>query len=513
MYDARPRVGSKERKSSLALRALDAVERTGNRLPAPLSLFAIFCVLVAVGSWIASKAGVSIRHPATGEVVRATNLLTSAGLAKIFTEAVSNFAAFPPLGTVLAVTAGIGVAERSGLIAAALRGIVAIVPRALLPAAIVFAGVNASLAADAGFVVLLPLGAMLFAGAGRHPIAGLAAAFAGTAGGFSANLLVTALDPLLGGLTQAAARLVDPGYVVHATANYWFMIASTFLLTGAGTWVTTRVVEPRLGAWSDPQPSEQSAGLSVEEKRGLRAAGIALAIFVAAVVALVVPDGAPLRDAERGLEPFFRSLVVLLMLGFLATGIAYGVAARTIRSDQDVERMSGETLGTMGTYIALAFVAAQFVAWFGWSNLGIILAVKGASGLRSVGLTGIPLLVGFVLVAASINLLVASASAKWSVLASVFVPMMMLVGWSPEVAQAVYRVGDSITNPVTPLMPYYPLVLAVAHKYDPKVGVGTLLSTMIPYSVAFAISWTVLLVVWIAAGIPLGPGAPLHFTP
>jgi len=500
-------------RKRLALRVLDAVERAGNRLPAPLTLFAIFCVLVAAVSFVASKAGVSVVHPGTGQRVGVVNLLNAAGLRRMLVEAVSNFAAFPPLGTVLAVTLGIGVAERSGLISAALRGLVAAVPRPLLPAAIVFAGVNASLAADAGFVVLLPVGAMIFAGAGRHPLAGLAAAFAGTAGGFSANLLVTSLDPLLGGLTQAAARLVDPDYVVEATANWWFMIASTFLLTILGTWVTTRVVEPRLGPWQGEAAAQPSMSLEPHERRGLRAAAVAALAGTLLGALLVVPDGAPLRGEGGSLEPFYRSIVALLTFGFLGVGLAYGIAARTIRSDHDVEKMTGDTLGTMGTYIALAFVAAQFVAWFGWSNLGIVLAVKGAGGLRAAGLTGVPLVVGFVIVSASINLLIASASAKWAVLASVFVPMLMLVGWSPETAQAIYRVGDSITNPVTPLMPYYPLVLTVAHRYDRKAGVGTMLSLLLPYSAAFFVGWTALLVVWLLLGIPLGPGAPLHWAP
>jgi len=507
------RAGRGARRGVLA-RVLDGIERAGNRLPDPLTLFAIAALVVVVTSWFAAGAGVSVRHPGTGETVHAVSLLSRDGLRRMLTEMVPNFTAFPPLGTVLVVMLGIGVAERTGLVAAALRGLVAMMPASALPATLVFAGVMSSLAADAGYVVLTPLGAVVFAGMGRHPLAGLAAAFAGVSAGFSANLVLTALDPLLAGFTQAAARLVDPAYVVHPTANYYFMVASTLLLTVVGTLVTVRVVEPRLGTWRGGTVAETGAIVSgTGQRRGLLAAGLALLATLALIAWLVLPTGAVLRDEAGGIEPFYRALVPLLMLAFLLPGIAYGVAAGTLRSDKQLAVMAGDTMATMGSYVVLAFVAAQFVAYFGWSNLGLVVAVRGADLLKALGIGGVPLLVGFVLVSAAINFLIGSASAKWAIVAPVFVPMLMLMGYSPETVQAAYRVGDSVTNVVTPLLPYFPIIIAFARRYDPDVGLGTLVAAMMPYSVAFLLSWLVLLVAWVMLGVPLGPGAPVHYVP
>ena len=510
---------------SFLVRALDVVERVGNRLPDPLTLFVAFAAIVVVSSWAAHAAGVSVVHPGTGQTIPAVNLLSAEGSRRILTEMVRNFTGFPPLGTVLVAMIGIGVAERSGLISAGLRQLVAVVPRSLLTATLVFAGIMSSMAADAGFVVLPPLGAVLFLGVGRHPLAGLAAAFAGVSGGFSANLLLTSLDPLLAGITQPAARMVDPGYTVQPTANYYFMVASVALVTIVGTIVTTTIVEPRLGTWKAPEQAGEDEGgagdgakgdlgePTARERRALLAAALTFVSVLGLCVALVLPEGGVLRDAEGGLQPFYESLVAWLMLAFFLPGLAYGLVARTITSDTAVARMASETMATMGSYVVLAFAAAQFVAYFSWSNLGLILAFKGAGGLRSIGFSGVPLLVGFVLVSACINLFIGSASAKWAIMAPVFVPMLMLMGYSPETVQAAYRVGDSSTNMITPLLPYFPLIVAFAKKYEPKTGLGTLLSAMLPYSVAFALSWVFMLVVWITVGLPLGPAAPLHYVP
>lgn len=503
------------RRAGIATRLLDAIERVGNRLPDPLTLFVLLGAAVLLVSWLAARAEISVVHPGTGETVAAVNLLSAAGIRRIATGLVDNFAAFPPLGTVLVAMIGIGVAERSGLIASALRALVAAVPARLLAATLVFAGVMSSMAADAGYVVLTPLGAVLFAGTGRHPIAGLAAAFAGVSGGFGANLLLTSLDPLLAGLTQPAAQLVDPGYVVQPTANYYFMAASVALVTAVGTFVNARFVEPRLGPWrSDAAAGDGAFGaLAPVERRGLVAAAIAFLAVAIATLALVLPAGAPLRAEDGSLAPFYESLVALIFVAFLVPGLAYGLVARRIRSDREAVAMIGETLATMGPYVALAFVAAQFVAWFGWSNLGLILAVKGASVLQSLGLNGVPLLLGFIAVSAFLNLFIGSASAKWAIMAPVFVPMLMLMGHSPELVQAAYRVGDSSTNIVTPLLPYFPIVIAFARRHDPQAGIGTLISAMLPYSVAFLIAWSAFFLIWIGIGLPLGPDAPLTWQP
>jgi aminobenzoyl-glutamate transport protein len=492
--------------------ALDRVERWGNRLPHPFFLFLIFALGVLLLSWIAHTMGLSVVHPLTGKPIAAVNLLDRQGLQNIFAKAVGNFTGFAPLGTVLVAMIGVGVAERSGLFSAALKGFVRSVPPWLVTAALVFAGVNASIAVDAGYVILVPLGAVLFAQVGRHPLAGLAAAFAGVSGGFSANLLLTPLDPLLAGLTQEAARLYDGAYVVPATANYYFMIASTFMLMIVGAAVTKWIVEPRLGTY-ESTPDGGDNLLAAAERRGLRAAGAVLVGEMLLLLFLIVPEYGLLRDAKGGLEPFFQGMVVFMALGFFFLGVAYGIAAGTIKSNHDAGRMIDATLGTMGSYIALAFAASQFVAYFGWSNLGLILAVGGADLLRVSGLSGIALILLFLFVCAAINIFVASASAKWAVVGPVFVPMLMIMGYAPELTQLAYRIGDSITNIVTPLMPYLPLVIAFAQKYQPRIGLGTLLTLMIPYSIAFAIGWTLLLGLWLLFGFPLGPGSGAVYVP
>jgi aminobenzoyl-glutamate transport protein len=491
---------------------LDRVERWGNRLPHPFNLFILFSLAVLVVSWIANALGVSVTHPLTGKPIAAVNLLDRQGIQNIITKAVGNFTGFAPLGTVLVAMIGVGVAERSGLFAATLKGLVRSVPQWLITAALVFAGVNASLTVDAGYVILVPLGAVLFAQVGRHPIAGLAAAFAGVSGGFSANLFLTPLDPLLAGLTQEAARLYDPKYSVPVTANYYFMIGSTFVLTLIGAAVSNWIVEPRLGAYQAPR-DPGAVSLLREERRGLLAAGMTVIVEMILLLVLTLPDNALLRDAKGGLEPFFQGMVILMSAAFLLAGLAYGLAAGTIQSNRDVGEMIDGTLGTMGSYIALAFAASQFVAYFGWSNLGLILAITGADLLRASGLSGIPLILLFVFVCAAIDLFVASASAKWAVIGPVFVPMLMIMGFSPELTQAAYRIGDSFTNIITPLMPYMPLIIAFAQKYEPRIGLGTLLTLMLPYSVAFAIGWTVLLALWLLLGIPLGPGSGIVYPP
>jgi aminobenzoyl-glutamate transport protein len=510
----------------LLIRFLDAVERVGNKLPDPITLFALLALGAVLVSWLVSALGISAVHPGTGETVVPVNLLTAEQIRRMFTQAVANFTAFPPLGLVIVVIIGIGVTEHSGLIGAALRRMVSAVPESLLTATVVFAGVMSSMAVDAGYVVLTPLGALVFASAGRHPLAGLAAAFAGVSGGFSANLLITSLDPLLSGLSTEAARLVDPAYEVLPTANYYFMVVSVFLLTALGTFVTHRFVEPRMGTWDRSQATDAPEGhageLTASESRGLRAAGIATLVIAAVLAVLVLPSNGLLRNPEAvaagqpyylQIQPFLASIVPILMTSFLVLGVVYGIAAGTIRSDKDVAKMSAQGVSVLGSYIVLAFFAAQFIAYFNWSNVGLILAINGADALRSAGLSGVPLLIGFIFVTAFINLFIGSASAKWAVMAPVFVPMLMLVGYSPELVQAAYRVGDSSTNIITPLMQYFPVIIAFAQKYDRRSGIGTLISAMLPYSIVFILGWTALFAIWVTIGLPLGPGAPLEYVP
>ena len=490
---------------------LDGVEWAGNKLPDPVTLFAMAIGLVIGLSAYYAGTGLSVTHPGTGKEVAAVSLLDVEQVRRLFTDMTKVFAEFPPLALVLMMMIGVGVAERSGLIGAALSGVVRSTPKSLLTGAIVFAGVMSSLAADAGYVVLVPLAAAIYAASGRHPLAGLAAAFAGVAGGFSSNLLVTPLDPLLSGLTQAAAQIIDPAREVKATANYFLMMALVPLFTLVGWWVTDRIVEPRLEGstpWQMPggaQPNERSELDTRRERRGLAFAGIVALALIAGFTWLSSGPGMPFRGDDGSIEPLLRSLVSILFVSFLLCGLAYGIAAATITSDKDAVKMMNAALGDMGGYIVLAFFAAVFIALFNWSNLGIIMSVNGAEFLKGLGFVGLPLLVSIVFVAAGINVLIGSASAKWAILAPVFVPMLMQLGISPEWTQAAYRLGDSMTNPITPLLAYFPLILITAQRYVPQAGIGSMVALMLPYSIAFALSSTALFALWFVADVPLGP--------
>ena len=492
---------------------LGTIERVGNALPHPATLFAILALLTVLASGVAATMDLEVVHPGTGETVRPANLLTIAGFHRILTEMVTNFTGFAPLGTVLVAMLGIGVMEASGLIAAALRLLVLSAPARLLTFVIVLAGVLSNAASEIGYVLLVPLGGIIFLGAGRHPIAGLAAAFAGVSGGYSANLLLGTIDPLLAGLSEEAAHIVDGSYQVNPAANYFFMVASTFIVAGAGAWVTERIVVPRLGPY---EGAERPAGLdrlSAAERRGLWFAAAATLAFGAFLLWGVAPAGGFLRNPETGeilRSPFLSGIVAFIFLAGTAVGVAYGVGAGTFRSDTDVMNGMGKTVGTLGTYLVLVFFAAQFVAYFNWSNLGLIVAVKGADTLRASGLGGIPLMLAFVFLSAVINLFMGSASAKWAVMAPVFVPMFMLLGYAPELTQVAYRIGDSTTNVIAPMMSYFALIVAFFEKYDKRSGIGTVIATMLPYTVVFLVVWSCLLVAWMALGLPVGPGASLY---
>ena len=495
-------------------RFLRIVETGGNALPHPATLFALLAFGVVCASWLAVQFGLTAVHPATGETIHAVNLLGREGLHRMLTGLVTNFTGFAPLGAVLVSLVGIGVAEHSGLIGAALRRLVFAAPTWALTPVVVFAGVMSNMASEIGYVLLIPLAGLMFQGAGRHPIVGMAAAFAGVSGGYSANLLLGSIDPLLSGLSQEAARLIDPAYTVSAAANWYFMIASTPLVVGLGTRVTERIVAPRFTSLPDVNPEEAIAPPDALERRGLRWALVATLALSAWLLWGLLPADGFLRDAATGSvldSPFMKGIVVLIFLYGVVAGVAYGIGARTIRSDADVIRGMGQSLSTMGGYLVLVFFAAQFVAFFGWTQLGLILAVKLVGVLQGLALSAIPLFVGLVAITAVANLFIGSASAKWALMAPIFVPMFMLLGYSPELTQAGYRIGDSVTNIISPMMSYFALIIAFFQRYEPKAGLGTLVSVMLPYSVVFTIGWTVLFAVWIAFGWPIGPGAPLVY--
>lgn len=493
-------------------RSLAIIEWLGNALPHPATLFALLAIAVLLLSWGCSWLDISVLHPATGETIRPMNLLSAAGLHRILTETIHNFTGFAPLGTVLVAMLGIGVAEGSGLIGAALRLLVLSAPRRALTFVIVMAGVLSNTASEVGYVLLVPLAATIFLAAGRHPVAGLAAAFAGVSGGYSANLLLGTIDPLLAGLSTEAARIIDPAYTVSPACNYYFMFVSTFFIAAAGTWVTERFVEPRWGTYQGQQPGEELQPLQRQEKLGLLAAGLVTLALAAGILLGLLPEQGFLREPETGSvlrSPFMQGIVtVIFVLGALA-GIAYGVVAGTLRSDADVVRGMGKAMETLGTYLVLVFFAAQFVAYFRWTNLGLILAIEGAELLRASGLGPIPLLTAFILLSAAINLIMGSASAKWAIMAPIFIPMFMLLGYSPELVQTAYRIGDSTTNIISPMMSYFALIVAFVERYVPRAGIGTVVATMLPYTVVFLAVWIALLIVWMLLGLPVGPGAEL----
>ena len=494
---------------------LTFVEKGGNWLPHPASLFAIFAFLIILLSGIAVKLNISATHPSTGALIEPISLFSISGLHRILEEMVTNFTDFAPLGTVFVSMLGIGLAESSGLIGASLKLLVISAPQRLLTFVIVFSGVLSNMASEIGYVLLVPLAAIIFMSVGRHPLAGLAAAFAGVSGGYSANLLLGTLDPLLAGISEEAARLVIPTYEVNPACNYYFMAASTFFIAYAGTWITEKVVEPRLGKYEPGQKEKQEQegqSLSQQEKKGLKYAAVATLLLVIFVLAGTVPETGFLRNPETGSllkSPFLSGIVAFIFIGSVVMSVAYGWGAGTIKSDNDIMTGMSKAIATLGLYTVLVFFAAQFVSYFKWTNLGLIFAVKGAEALKASGLGEIPLMLAFVLLSAFINLFMGSASAKWAILAPIFIPMFMLLGYSPELVQVTYRVGDSVSNIIAPMMSYFALIVAFVQRYDKKAGIGTVIALMLPYTVIFLIVWSIILVIWILLGWPVGPGADL----
>ena len=548
--------------SGFFARFLAFVEWLGNLLPHPVTLFALFALAVVLVSGLCGVLGVQVDDPrpvgvagrdASGLIV-ARSLMTGDGIRWMFTHLVTNFTGFVPLGTVLVALLGVGVAEKSGLLGAAIRGLVLSAPKNLITMVVVFAGVLSNTASEMGYVVLIPLAAVIFHSVGRHPLVGLAAAFAGVSGGYSANLLIGTVDPLLAGITEESARFIDPTYEVHPAVNWYFMMGSTFLITAIGTWVTARIVEPRLGTY-DPSGADESVEknpslerLSAGEKRGLRHAAMAVVAtamffvllagpqFTSTIVGDGGPVAVPVTDGVKGVlngltdgiplwgvlrdpvqntlmpSPFLKSIVAMIFIFFVVPGFVYGRSVGTMRGDRDVIDGMAAAMSSMGLYIVLVFFAAQFVAYFKWTNLGAILAVVGADTLIAIGLDNALVFIPFILMCCFVNLMLGSASAQWAVTAPIFVPMLMTIGYSPEVIQAAYRIGDSTTNIITPMMSYFGLILAFACRYNKNLGIGTLISTMLPYSLLFLLGWIIFFYVWVfALGLPVGPGAPTYY--
>ncbi|MBC2855586.1 AbgT family transporter [Cetobacterium sp. 2A] len=526
-------------KQGFFAKFLNFVEVAGNKLPHPVAMFFGFFVITIILSGILSQMGVSVSYQeisrSTGGVIQKTtvvqNLLTRSGMRGILSTVVKNFTGHAALGSIVVAMLGVGLAEGTGLMNALIKKLVLSTPKQLVSAIVVFAGVMSNVASDAGYVVLIPLGAVIFASFGRHPLAGIAAAFAGVSGGFSANLLIGTTDPLLGGITTTAAQIVLPGYSVDPTANFFFMFASTFLITIVGAYLTDKIVEPRLGAYTGPKLEvDLNSQMNQNERFGLRVTGVVTVMFICLVLAMVLPDNAILKLTEAEvakfvadnnrqpgtmelLKPFFGdSIVFILMLSFFIPGLAYGIAAKTVKTHKDVIKSLTSAMASCGQVFVIIFISAQFVYVFTKSNIGIVIAVKLADVMKGFGISGIWAAVGLIFLTAFVNLFIGGASSKWLMLSPVFVPMFVELGLSPEYTQLAYRIGDSTTNIISPLMSYFPIIVGFAAKYaknEEDMGIGTIIAMMLPYSIMFLIGWTIMFVAWTYLGLPIGPGVSM----
>ena len=514
------------------------VERIGNKLPDPFWLFVILAILTALSSWVGSRIGMSATNPGTGETLQVESLLTGENISKMVSEAVNNFVAFPPLGVILTVMLGVAVAEHAGLLSAMIRAMVAKVSPRMLTFMLALAGVTGSIASDAIFVIIVPLGAMAFHAVGRSPLVGTMVGFAAAAGGFNASLILNITDLLLAGISTSGAQILDPDYEVSPLANIFFVIPSSIVLAVLITLVTELYVEKRSGNMVDEvelndealdiettaasgdnddnnNDDEETSSLSLSdvEAKGLKWSGVALLIFFVFYFLLLFLPASPFARPEEGFmeSPLIRAIAVPIALMFLAVGLVYGFVTKSITGAADVPAFMAKGLTTLVPILVLFFAVAQFLAWFNWSNLGSWTAIKGAELLQRWDLPTVLLFFGFVVMVTLVNLFITSGSAQWSLMAPIVVPMMMLVGVSPEVTQMLFRIGDSASSIITPMSPYFALTLTFMQKYFKKAGVGTLISMALPYFFAILLGWFAFFLLWYFLGIPLGPGSPMTY--
>lgn len=499
------------KKSPIIDGFLNSIEKVGNKLPDPAVLFLVSLAIIWVLSWLLAPVVFTEIDPRSGEAISVNNLLNGTALANFLSDMVTTFTGFAPLGVVLVAMLGVGVAEHSGYINSGLKLLLSVTPKALLTPMVIFVGILSHSAVDAGYVLVIPLGGIIFYAAGRHPLAGIAAAFAGVSGGFSANPFPSAIDPLLQGFTQPAAQIIDPEVQVNPLCNWYFTAASSLVIVLIGTILTDRVIEPRLARTpvdGDAEAPPEMDSLSTKEKKSFYAAtGVAL-LGLLLLVLVLIPETSPLRGPNGELSsfsaPIMRSIVPLIFLLFWVPGMVYGYMSGKFSNSKEMIDAMTKSMEGMAYYIVMAFFCALFIDAFGKSNIGALLALKGAALLKALALPGQITIVGIIFLTAFVNLFVGSASAKWALIAPIFVPMLMQVGLSPELTQAAYRVGDSSSNIITPLMPYFPLVVVYCQRYVKKTGIGTLTSMMLPYSITFLIIWTIFLLIYWVLGIPLG---------
>lgn len=485
---------------------ISRIEVLGNRLPPPTALFIYLCGFTLIASWLASLMGISAVHPTSGDTIEAKSLLSNEGLVYVLENAVKNFITFAPVGTMLVAVMGIGVAEHSGLLPNLLGRLATRFRGVLLTFSIALLGVLSSIGADSGYVILIPLAALIFMQAKHHPIAGICVAFAGVSAGYSANFIVGPVDIMLAGISTEAIKSVAPNMQIAVTANYYFMAASVLLIAGVITLVHQFITRHQVQS-IDYLRQEVTLDINDNPSKALFVTGVFFLLYILCVLLLILPSGGILRNESGGLipSPFINSLIILIAIGAALSGIVYGrISGRYKHWHNAIAGMEQHT-ATMASYIVLMFFAAQFVNWFNWSQLGLITAISGAEVLKSLSLSSGITLIAFVFIAALINLFIGSASAKWALLAPVFLPMFLLVGISPEAAQIAYRIGDSSTNIITPLMPYFGVIIAFMQRYKPDIGSGTIISLMVPYSIALFVSWLALLLIWLVFNLPFGP--------
>ena len=505
--------------SKLIVKLLDGIETLGNKLPDPALLFLALMLAVWVMSWLMSGVDFGAIHPKTQAPLEVVNMLQGEKLANFFSTMVTTFTGFAPLGVVLVAMLGVGVAEHSGFINAGLKWMLGFTPKLLLTPMLIFVALLSHTAADAGYVLVIPLGGVIFYAAGRHPLAGIAAAFAGVSGGFSANMSLSAIDLILASFTQASANLIDSAITINPACNWYFTIASSFLIILLGWFLTDRVIEPRLNAHSPVDDEVEEAkmeALTAQEGKGLLIGSLVAVLSLVGLALWAYPADSIWRFEGNLINhnsPLMKSIVAIIFMVFVLPGVVYGFAAKTFKTSRDVVEAMSKSMSTMGYYIVIAFFCSLFLKAFNESNIGVLLAVKGADFLQALDMPAPATLSGIVFLAAFVNLLVGSASAKWGLIGPIFVPMLMTLGFSPELTQAAYRVGDSSTNIITPLMPYFPLVVVYCQRYVKKTGIGTLVSMMLPYSITFLIAWTLFLLAYWGLGIPLGLDAPYTYTP
>ena len=506
--------------SGLSQRFLNGVEWAGNKLPDPAFLFVIALFITWAASSYLSTIGFSEIDPRTKEPIQIVSQLTATSLVNFLANMVKTFIEFPPLGLVLVALLGVGVAEHTGFVQATLKGMLRLTPRWLLTPMLLLVAILSHSAGDSGYVLIIPLGAVIFQAAGRHPLLGITTACAGVSGGFSANFLPASLDPLLQGFTQKAAQILDPTIVVNPLCNWGFMTGSCVVIVCVGWYVTDCVIAPRvlhLPVDGESTDASHMDHMSRHEVWGLLSGMAVLALCLATLVLVAWPKDSPFRSADGDLvgrdSPLMKSIVPLIFLLFLLPGIAHGYVAGKIKNHRDIVEAMTKSMGTISYYLVMAFFAAQFTSAFAQSNVGVLLAVKGANCLAGWKLPSQVTIVGIIFLTAAVNLLIGSASAKWALLSPIFVPMLMSLGLSPELTQAAYRVGDSSTNIITPLLPFFPLVVVYGQRYVKSTGIGTLVSLMLPYSMGFLVAWSVLLLVYWNLGIPLGLQAGYTYSP